>query len=56
LIFSWCYHLFNGIRHLMWDFSDQGELLLTKEKVKSTAWFIAACTIFSFIFLLFLLS
>jgi succinate dehydrogenase / fumarate reductase cytochrome b subunit len=54
LMFSFCYHLSNGIRHLIWDFADQGEVILTKEKVKSTAIIVATSTIILLISLLIL--
>jgi succinate dehydrogenase / fumarate reductase cytochrome b subunit len=45
LIFSFFYHISNGIRHLTWDFLDQGEALLNKEKVQMTAYMVASSSV-----------
>jgi succinate dehydrogenase / fumarate reductase cytochrome b subunit len=54
ILLSFFYHISNGIRHLIWDFSKNHHLYLTKND--STSYFVLLNTIIFFIFFLFMLS
>ena len=56
VIFSFFYHISNGIRHLLWDFSDQGEAILNKNQVNTSAMAVLGSGVFFTAILLMLLS
>jgi succinate dehydrogenase / fumarate reductase cytochrome b subunit len=45
LVFSFFYHLSNGIRHLIWDFTDIGFSVLNKKSMSMTAGLVGASTV-----------
>jgi len=46
LVFSFFYHISNGIRHLIWDFANLGESILNKDKLQASAYAVAFSAIF----------
>ncbi len=56
VIFSFFYHISNGIRHLLWDFADQGEAILNKNQVNTSAMAVSGSSVFFTAILLMLLS
>jgi succinate dehydrogenase / fumarate reductase cytochrome b subunit len=56
VIFSFFYHISNGIRHLLWDFADQGEAILNKNQVNTSAMAVLGSSAFFTAILLMLLS
>lgn len=56
VIFSFFYHISNGIRHLLWDFSDQGEAILNKNQVNTSAMAVLGSGVFFTAIQLMLLS
>jgi succinate dehydrogenase / fumarate reductase cytochrome b subunit len=56
VIFSFFYHISNGIRHLLWDFADQGEAILNKNQVNTSAMAVFGSSVFFTAILLMLLS
>jgi succinate dehydrogenase / fumarate reductase cytochrome b subunit len=56
VIFSFFYHISNGIRHLLWDFADQGEAILNKNQVNTSAMAVLGSSVFFTAILLMLLS
>ena len=54
VIFSFFYHLSNGIRHLIWDFTDLGFNVLNKKSLSLTAMIVSFSTLT--LFALYILS
>ena len=54
LLFSFYYHIFNGIRHLFWDFLSKNTLQI--DFIQKSAFIISCLTLFVGSFILFLLS
>jgi succinate dehydrogenase / fumarate reductase cytochrome b subunit len=49
VIFSFFYHLSNGIRHLIWDFTDLGFNVLNKKSMSFTALVVSLSTLSLFV-------